>query len=226
MCLASITANIGNSIAEQSKEKNYGLFKEFNLINRFLALVFTVCLFCLYSDFMNAWQGENLTLGVECNFVFSLLFFIYEMRKSVEIFKSACGIWKADRLKPLISGIINIILNLLLINKLGIITPVLATILCFIIIEIPWETAALFRVYFNSSSREYYFHFIKNSILTSICTGFCYYLCSFIHLPYIMSFIVKGVLCFLLASLYFFILNRKEKEFTSLINRFSFLRTP
>lgn len=219
VCFTSVTANIGNAISSESVEKNYSVFKQANLVNRYLACVSTVCLFCLYEDFMNAWQGESLSKGILCVAVFTLLFFIKESRQCVMVFKSACGIWKADKYKPLVSGIFNLILNLLFVRRFGVFAPALSTSLCFLFIEIPWETWALFNGYFGKSSTEYYADMLTNTILTAVIVFVCFFLCKIVKTEFVIMFIIKGLLCFGLSTVFFYLYNKNRNETKELIER-------
>ena len=70
------------------------------------------------------------------------------------MFKSALGLWREDRLKPVVSGVANLAMNVALIHVLGLNGAILSTILAFLVIEIPWEGAVVFRRYLKGTDGE------------------------------------------------------------------------
>ena len=218
-CISSLTPSIGNSIVKESVEKNYSLFNQINLINQMFTCVFSNCLFCLYFDFMKFWVGIDLCGDLSYSLVFTLLFYYSLSRKSIEVFKNACGIWREDRLKPMVSGIANIVITFLLFNRLKVLTPAIATILCYLLIEIPWETKTLFNGYFNMSVKRYYEKSITFLLMTIITTSINYCLCLPINGNFFFIFIVKGVICFISSALLFVLFVHKKEDFSLAVEK-------
>jgi len=84
-----------------------------------------------------------------------LYFYVNQSRQMLMTFKSAAGLWRQDRWKPIVSGAFNLAVNIALVVALpgpykldGVI---LSTILALLFIEIPWETRVVFTCYFDAA---------------------------------------------------------------------------
>lgn len=71
------------------------------------------------------------------------------------VYKDAGGIWHEDRFRPLLSGITNLGLNLLIVKFLGLYGIVLSTIVSMVIISAPWITSNIFKLIFKRSAKDY-----------------------------------------------------------------------
>ena len=217
-CIVAATASVGNSIVANGREKNYLVFKQINLINSWLVLWCSSCLLVLYQPFMKLWAGEELTSSFFVAVSFTVLFYFSQIRKTVLIFKDAGGIWKSDKYKPIVSGVLNLIICLLFINKLEIASPVIATIICYVFIEIPWETNALFSSYFLDSQKKYYIWLIKNTLFTIACCAICLFVSNKIDFSNkLLLIICKGLLSFVLSNTLFILFNYNNELFKSTV---------
>lgn len=90
----------------------------------------------------------------------TLYFYVNQSRQMLMTFKSAAGLWRQDRWKPIVSGIFNLAVNITLVLALpgaykldGVI---FSTILALLLIEIPWETRVVFTCYFDAAQARIY----------------------------------------------------------------------
>ncbi|HFM5573152.1 TPA: polysaccharide biosynthesis protein, partial [Enterococcus faecium] len=65
-------------------------------------------------------------------------FFLYEIDQLIGLYKDAAGIWYADRFRPLITAMINIVLNIILVNWFGLYGVLAATIVSVLLVDLPW----------------------------------------------------------------------------------------
>ena len=102
--------------------------------------------------------------------------YIYQIQKTILTFKDASGIWYADRYRPYVFMITNLVSNIVLVNFIGIYGIVLSTILAFLI-SLPWINWTLFSQLFHKSSSINLILILKNSILTVILGMTTFLLC-------------------------------------------------
>ena len=92
-----------------------------------------------------------------------LFFYVNQSRQTLLSFKSAASLWRADRWKPVIAGLVNLGLNITFIKlfpqeyKLD--GVILSTILSFLIIQIPWESRVMFTAFFSARQAKDYWLF-------------------------------------------------------------------
>ncbi len=212
---SAITASVGNSIATETPEKNYNDLRKFFFLNTWLIGWCCVCFICLFQDFMIIWMGENLLFGVETVLTLILRFYFEQIRKVVLTYKDAAGIWWADKWRPLIGGIVNLTLNIVLVKTIGVAGVMLSTIISYAFVEMPWETHVLFKVYFRHCEKSYYIEMITTTFKMFIAGVVTYNVCILITVGHVASIIIKLVICIILPNIIFMLLNIKNRDYKS-----------
>lgn len=211
ICYSAMTAGLGNSIALESVDKNYNDFMKFSFINSWLVGWCTICLVCLYQPFMYLWAGEDLMFPFYIVLEFGLYFYVYQIRKIPVTYKDAAGIWWEDRFRPYVSMIVNLVLNIVLAQIIGVSGIILSTVIS-LLISIPWENYTVFKYIFHRSSREYYkkmAYYALTILLAGIVT---FVLCS----PWGNGFpalLIRACICLIVPNLLIILGNFKGKEF-------------
>lgn len=145
---SSMTASVGNSLITETTEKNYRLFKRIGFINAWITGFCSVCLICLYHPFMLIWAGEELSYPLGVEIALTVYFFMFSSQRTMLMFKDAAGIWYEDRYRPYVCMLTNIVLNIILVQVIGIYGVVLSSIAAFAI-SIPWVNHTLFKTLFK-----------------------------------------------------------------------------
>jgi len=219
---SSCTAGIGNSIIVETEEKNYKDFNKFTFIIAWLAGFCACSLLCLYQDFMQLWVGKDLLLSFSCVICFVIYYYITEINSILLLYKDASGIWHKDRYRPLITALSNLILNLILVNYIGIYGVLLSTVLSALLIGFPWLIHNLFTEIFKRSPKQYVLKLFKYVCVTLVSIVLTFYICNFIKQTLVINIIIKGVICLAIPNLIYYIVYRKTdeiKETIDLINK-------
>lgn len=208
---SAMTAGLGNSLQTETVEKNYRDFEKLSFMNSWLVGWCSVCLVCLYQPFMRIWVGEELMFPFYVVLELGLYFYIYQLRKIPVVYKDAAGIWWEDRFRPYVCMVTNVVLNILLVQIIGISGIILSTVfsLC---ISIPWENYTIFKYVFHRSSRAYYGKlaaYCGSMILGGLV---CFWLCSLFGdgIPALMA---RAVICVIVPNVIFAALNCRRAEF-------------
>lgn len=192
---SSIIAGVGNSLVTESVEKNYNDFETLTFITCFVLNVCCCCFIGLYQPFMRIWVGEELMMGFEYVVLFVILFFCLELAKMWATIKDAAGLWHADRYRPLTGALINLTLNLVLVNYIGLYGIILSTVLSYVFVSMPWLISNLFELLYKRPLLLY----VRNLsvyILTTIgCCLICNSICGKISLDSMWGLISKGMVC-------------------------------
>ncbi|MCM1270583.1 MAG: oligosaccharide flippase family protein [Ruminococcus flavefaciens] len=214
----SITAGVGNSMILKSREENYHDFKVFTF------LVCSVCGFCiscfvsLFQPFMTLWMGEDKLLPFLIVVLLVVYFWFYELIMAISVYKDAAGIWHSDRFRPLISGVVNLALNLVLVNFIHLYGIVLSSVLAMLFISLPWIIKNVFSEVFHFDIKEYCIMLLKYSAIVGVVTTICYYTSSFIHLESFLGFVVKLLFIIISTSGLLFLFLFKDKNYQAAYN--------
>jgi O-antigen/teichoic acid export membrane protein len=214
---SSIKASVGNSIAIESTEKNYKDFCNFSFMNNWIVGWCSISLICLYQPFMKIWLGEKFLLDWKTVICIVICFYIQYLRRVVITYKDAAGMWYADKFKPLVGCMVNLVFNIYLVKNIGVAGVVISTIISYVFVEMPWETHVLFKQYFRTSEVKYYRQLFYTTCTVLAAGGITFYICSYIS-DGIIGFIIKAVICICVPNAIMIILNCKRTEFGTAVN--------
>lgn len=209
---SSCTAGIGNSIIVESREKNYKDLNKFTFIIAWLAGFCSCALLCLYQPFMQIWVGVDLLMDFSCVICFVVYYFIYEINAVLNLYKDAAGIWHKDRFRPLVTALTNLVLNIILVNYIGIYGVLLSTVLSMLFVGMPWIIHNLFMEIFKINPKKYVFKLFRYSVTTIVIAIITFICCNAVKGNSIASFITKGIICLVVSNLLFFIMYMKTDE--------------
>lgn len=213
----STRAGIGNSLIVENSEKNYNDFRELAFIVLWFATIAIACFMSLYQPFMTIWAGKDYLLPFFMVVLFSLYFFLIVMQDLSCAYKDAAGIWHEDRFRPLIAGVVNLILNILLVRKWGLPGILLSTIISYIFIAMPWVIHNLFKLVFKRSPIEYVVQIVKGLFLALIIGFLSNKLCSYISIHGIVGLIIRFAVSFTVSNGVLFAVYRKSDLFRKMI---------
>lgn len=213
---SSMTAGLGNSMQTDSLDTNYRNFEKFSFINSWMVGWCTVCLVCLYQPFMQLWVGEELMFPFYVVLEMGLYFYVYQIRKIPVVYKDAAGIWWEDRFRPYICMLVNVVLNIVLVQVIGVSGIILSTVFS-LFISIPWENYTIFRYVFHRSSKPYYGKMLLNAAMMLLAGAVTLWICSLLR-GGIPAFLLKMCVCVVVPNVIFALLSCKRPEFHETMN--------
>lgn len=217
-------ASIGNLLVSE-KEKARDFFLEYNSLCFFLGNVIAVPLFFAITPFVELYFGTKYSLGMIGALIMSLLFYIRIINIPLDSFMHSLGYFKEIKRVSVVEAIMNIVLSLLLINKLGIIGAVLATIISYLLCEFIYCPYVINKNYFNKDKINYFAHCLKLMIGMALGCGISYIVMSYITVNNLLIWFVTGLLLFiinLIVNLIYFKLSN-ELRFVERF-KYNFLR--
>ena len=223
---SAITASIGNSLVTASVEKNYNDFIKITFLNVWIVGWMAICLLCLYQPFMRLWVGEERmfvgTSGFWSVILFVLLFYLWKFKDIVPTYKDAAGLWKADFFKPYAVIAASLILCLVLTPLIGINGALIAMITGVFVISMPWETHALFKIYFRRTEWKYYLRLAVYTAVIAVIGVLTYFVVGL--LPEGGSgwfaygwFALRALLCLVIPNVLIFLCSFMTPEFKGLM---------
>lgn len=208
---SSVIASIGNAMAVESRKSNMVRFDCMLFLSNLLAGWSTACMLCMCQTFMGMWMPDHL-LPMNLVVFICLYSYIIQMRRSVQTFKNAGGMWYNDRFKPYISMTVDLALDYVLIKAIGLHGAIISTIICVGAIEFPWEMHVLFKDYFNCGEKKYFKRvFIYTVVNGGLCAMLFYATNRFIAGQGIIP-LVKQVLLCTVGTVFFYLVIYKDCE--------------
>lgn len=218
--MQAILPSIGNHLIETSNDEKYNVFKSLNFIFIWIVGWSTTCLFVLFQLFMKIWLGEDMLLSNVEMLWFCVYFYSWQFRVLGCNYKDAAGIWNEDVAKPYVGSVVNVLLNIWLVRKLGISGALISTVVCMFFIYFPWETKVLFQKVFKRDAKQYVIGQLKSLIVWCGIAAITYFICNYINIKNdIVRLFVYGLICVSIPNILYVFINRNNKEFNSVIQR-------
>ena len=215
---SSITAGVGNSMIVYDTEKNYRDYRIFTFLACCITAFCVSCFSGLFQPFMKLWMGKDLLLPYPLVILLCVYFWVYEYIMMASVYKDAEGIWHEDRFRPLLSGLVNLSLNLLTVKFLGLYGIVLSTIISMVVISAPWITSNIFKLIFKKSAKEYVVklgYYLLTAIVATTVTNI---IIKFIPDNGWLWFVVKAAVCVVVSNSIIFMMLLKVSEFSDAVS--------
>lgn len=209
----SITAGVGNKMVTNSTEENYDDFKNLVFANGWICSWCAVCLFCLYQHFMITWVGASLVFPFSTMLLMVLYFLFPRITTLTYTYREAAGLWWEDRFRPLVATAVNLILNIILVQVIGMNGVLISTLVCTVFINVPWGAWVLFKHYFKRSPMEYFRHIGYYIFATTIAAAATYYVCELLPESGWLILFIKAGICCIVPNVILLLLYYKCKEF-------------
>lgn len=211
----AVTAGIGNSLIVESIDKNYNDFKKFTFIISWIICICCCCFEGLYQPFMKIWmRSDELMLPDSFVFLFCLYFYLLEITMLWATIKDAIGLWHSDRFRPLIGAIVNLLLNVILVNFIGLYGILLSTILSYLFISMPWLIHNLFKYVYKRSLWAYLYELLKYFLVCIMSVIITWLICGQISDNGIFTFVMKFIISVLIPNILVIVTFKNSDEFT------------
>lgn len=206
MC-SSMTASVGNSIASEDVEKNFKDMRLFMFLYSSIATVCLACLVCLYQLFMTLWVGPSLLLPDSIVVLLCVYYYVRVIGDIRSVYVDATGLWWELKGRSVIEALMNVVLNLILVQVIGVAGAVTATIISMLLVNYLWGSEVVFTHYFGR--RKLLVFFADNAIYSIAALAACFaafYVCSLFGGVSWGWFVVKGFVSACVATAVLFLL--------------------
>lgn len=156
MFFLPLTAVIGHFCVSENKDKVVKYFDFFYIMNICIGFVFFLGFYAVIDDLLVVFFGKNLILDRSVPYIISANYFIQFMRKSTILFRDATGTFYYDRFKPIFEGSLNVILSVILVQRIGIVGVIAATIITNLFVCHIVEPYVLYKHCFKISPVKHY----------------------------------------------------------------------
>lgn len=129
----SLTGSFGNLMASGEQYAMY-TFKQILMCVGFVASVICTSVFFGAKDFVILWMegaDRSYDLGIWASFLFSLLLFYRITRLPFELVLSSKNLFKITTPGFVLTSIVNLVLSIVLVNKIGVLGALLGTVVAF-----------------------------------------------------------------------------------------------
>ena len=223
MITSSIAAGIGNVIVQETKEKQYEIYKQLDFYVFTIAAFCSVCLFQLLNSFIKLWVGRLGAQYVLSQSVVALIvinFYLECTSQVMNAFREGSGHFEICRNEQLIGGILNLVFSIVLGKYFGIEGIFAATVMIrFLVNRVPFLTGISQKV-FGLPKYTLLLTYFTNLVKVKIVAGITWIVCRRFHMTTLLGFIVECVLCVVSVCAILVIFYFRTPEFKSAVLRF------
>ena len=210
----SSMAGIGNSLIVESKEKNFNDLKKITFLVSWMAAICSCCFLGIFQPFMKLWVGEKYLLPFGVVICFALYFYIFEINQLLNLYKDAGGIWHEDRFRPLITGVVNVGINLLTVKSWGVFGVILSTVISMLFVGMPWLLNNLFDTLFERKDKiKYIINISKYTIVMIVSCILVILLCNVLKGGIFIEIFVRILVCIIIPVILYLFMFGKTIEF-------------
>lgn len=157
--LNSISAGVGNLVAEGNKERIKSVFWELTILRMWLASLICFGMYMLGHSFISLWVGSEYILPQSSYIVLILITFI-GLSRTNDAFISAYGLYQ-DIWAPIAEASLNLGLSILLGYYYGLTGILSGVLISLLLIVYSWKPYFLYKKGFKDNIWEYVWHYAK-----------------------------------------------------------------
>ncbi len=215
---SSSLASIGNLlVTEKSRAKD--VFYEYNSMCFYIANLLCVPLLLVITQFVSLFYGKSYTLSYLGSLYVVIIFYFKIIGIPLEVYTEALGYFQKLKKCIIIQSVINLVLSIVLLFKIGIEGVLLATIIAYIIGEFAIYPKILNDNYFKENKIKYYSSSFKLLLIGMFSYLIMYLVVSNIAITNLFIWFIMGAICFIInfiiITTYFIIIKQ-----TSFFDRF------
>ena len=211
----SLTGSVGNLNASSDKDTQYRFFKSLSLANFWIYGWAGIGMTFVSSDLVIWFYGGEYVMPMEIPLMLALNFYTIGMIHTCYVYKSTLGLFRYGQYILILTGFINLFLDVLLGRKFGITGIYLATLIARVCTNLWYEPYAVYRYGLQKPFRLYLWDYCVDTMILIIAGGVSWIGCSMCHFTAPVNALVKAIICTIVpnALFYTFFHNTDEGKF-------------
>ncbi|ODR36043.1 lipopolysaccharide biosynthesis protein [Eisenbergiella tayi] len=171
----SVISSLGNLIATESREKQYDMFLVYRFFASWIYGFSSVGFFILLTPFVSYLYGERFALSEAVIGAILIDYYFKGERVVLSNFKTAAGVFEQDKFLPLIQGAVNLVLSVVLVQKIGLLGIYIGTIVSGLIANII-RPVIIYQICFEKQAKSYFRDAFKYIGVSLIALFVCLFL--------------------------------------------------
>lgn len=215
----SIIASVGNLNATATEERKETVFYEMLYINVWFFGFTAVGLCVLLSEFISLWIGSEYRIGFSAVLAAITYYYISNVHYPCFTYRTTAGLFVYGKYVPVISAVINTVLNFILGMKFGLAGILWASVIARVITYELIDPIMIYKYVFHNNVVSYFFRYVAYGIFIVLDGLISYSVCSLVSLGGIVGFVVKALVVSVVFNIVFFAVTVWTKEFKTIKTR-------
>ena len=211
------TASVGNLNAVADSQKQYDIFKKIFFITAWLYGFVTVALIVLGHKFVSLWIGPEYLVDSLTAIAIVLGFYVQGVHFAAYTYRTTLGLFTQAQITPLLAAIFNIVLSIILCNKIGLAGIFIATPISRLITTGTIDPILIYKKVFRKNPLKYYSIYAGYMILFSGIAIICNYLCGLVALAGWLGLILQAVIVLFVFNILMLLIFGSNKMFREIL---------
>lgn len=212
--LQAFTGSLGNLFVVEDDKKNELVFRSLNLLNLWFITFASVCFLVLFQPFITIWIGESFTLEYLVVYIIVMNFATNYMQAVVQIYKDTTGMFLRGKYRPVATVILNLVISLILVKKMGIAGVFLGSIISRLCTTWWYDAWLIHKYVFHKKPIGFYLDCIISAVVITVLTAIIQKICLWLHLSStLFSLMLRLILCIIVVNVFLYFLYGKREEF-------------
>lgn len=208
-----VTATIGNLIVEDSRERNEFIFRCIQLMCYWAYSFIGISILIFINPVIRLFFGKDRLFSDDLVFLQVLYFMLCGFQRTSFIYRDACGLFWKGKMRPVMTAVLNIIISVVLVTRIGLAGVILGTILSWIFTTWWYDPILIYRNVFRMSFTQYFLQYGKAVLVTLGAGIIAVLLMRIIPLDGIPNLVVHGLIAVLVPNGAYFIFYHRTPEF-------------
>lgn len=208
----SFVSTIANMSLTKNSEERYGVYKKLFFANLWVSSLFTITMFVVINPFIEVWLDKSYLLSIVAVCMISFNLFCGSSRVINTSFINANGLFVKDKFRPVVEAGLNLVLSIILVNKVGLVGVILGTVLSTLLTVWWREPVILYKYVFERNVKEYFIYYMKWMILGIMTSAFFYFLCLKIPVS-LIGIVIRLFICLAGINVIYILIFRKTDNY-------------
>lgn len=217
MLLNGLNSIIGNYLIKESKEKILNLFYTVHYLTSFCICICCSCFMNLYQPFITLWIGNKSLLGLSSVILLVICFYSIRIRTIGTLFEDSAGLWEKDIFKSYFMVVIDLVIDIYLLKKIGINGALVSTI-STMVFAFFYESIVIHKYCFQTKQTKYLFNTLIYSLATVLSCLISYYVCQLLSFSLIITLCTNLFISIIVSCVIYILLTIKTDEFPNAID--------
>lgn len=223
----SVKHSLGSLHTTKDIYHEYLIFKIVNLISLLLGAIAGIGIACVSNEFVEVWLGKEWVIAQPFSILMGIEIFSLAARQFLAKYRSTMGLFQQAKYRPLFGIIINLLVSVLLVRKIGISGVLLGTIIADWTTVMWYDPYVIHKIGFNNSFKlsKYYLKNIMAIIITLISGAISMYICNNFFVGYgWLSVVLHSIIVSIITLLIMLGLFRNTEEYNYLKSKLLFIK--
>lgn len=214
----ALTGSVGNLNASADEDVRYRFFKSLNLANFWFYGWAAIGMAFVSGDLVVLFYGSQYQLPFKIPLILAINLYTIGMLHASYTYKNTLGLFQYGQYLLFLTGIINLILDVVLGRIFGVFGIYFATLIARMCTNLWYEPYAVYRYGLKKNPLLYLARYIRFLIVLGITGGICWFVCSLCNFSIEGNVVAKVIICTVIPNIAFIIAFHRTEEFAYLKN--------